>query len=151
MDLSKSYSNKGECGEIIQQLEQTGTIRYIYGSILINVSNRIISNTMSNVVIYGSHLQIVTDRAIHDELKERHLELFPPAIVVTPDVLALHHTPRYSNYLQHIHFKSPNTVWYILPLGSYGAIDGYHCNGIRYGLERGDYISLPQIKPLTGE
>ena len=106
---------------------------------------------MSKVVLYGLHLQIVTDRERHDALKDLQISAFPESIIVTPAVLQLYHAKQEIQYLDNIHHKSPNAVWYILPLGSYGAHEGYHCNGVRYGTERGDYVSLPQIKLITGE
>ena len=106
---------------------------------------------MDSHVIYSGHLQIIADRERHKQLKAIQLVTYPTSIIVTPAVLQLHHGIDHSLYLDNIKHVSPNAVWYMLPAGTYGAEDGYHCNGIRYGIELSDYVSLVQIKSITGE
>ncbi len=107
---------------------------------------------MNTCIIYNSHLQIVTDRERHEGgLKKIQLATYPTSIIVTPAVLQQHHEKAYVNYMDTIKHVNPNAVWYLLPAGTYGAVDGYHCNGIRYGTNLSDYVSLIQIKQIIGE
>jgi len=106
---------------------------------------------MDNHIIYNSHLQIVTDRERHEQLKAVQLIVYPTSIIVTPAVLQLHHKQAYISYMDQIRSTSPNAVWYLLPVGTHGAPEGYHCNGVRYGIELSDYVSFVNIKPITGE
>ena len=106
---------------------------------------------MNTHIIYSGHLQIVADRLHHERLKEVQLETYPTSVIVTPAVLQLHHDQDFIQYMDKIRQESPDAVWYLLPVGTHGALEGYHCNGIRYGMLPSDYISLPQVKPLTGE
>lgn len=105
----------------------------------------------TTAVIHGGHLQIVCGLQQHNELLKVQSELFPDSLIVTPAVLQLFHNAYYTRYMDRIKHVSYNAVWYILPLHTYGAIEGSQCNGIRYGTQPCDYISLPQIKPFTGE
>lgn len=91
------------------------------------------------------------DRERHEHLKRAQLELYPTSIIVTPAVLQLHHKQAYISYMDTIKHVSPNAIWYLLPIGSYGAPDGYHCNGVRYGTALSDYVSFINIKSITGE
>ena len=106
---------------------------------------------MDTNVIYGDHLQIVKDREAHERLKAVQLIMYPKSIIVTPAVLQLYHADDHTQYLDQIKYSSPNAVWYILPEGDCGAGKGYHCNGIRYGSEGSEYVSLTRIKSITGE
>ena len=103
--------------------------------------------TQPTPVIYQGHLQIVSDLAVHNKLKEIHLEEFPTAILIAPDVMKLlHDDTDYRDYIQRIHNNHTNGVYYMLPAGTYGASKGYHCNGIRFGSHPSDYISLVNFK-----
>lgn len=106
---------------------------------------------MDTAIIYGSHLQIVQDRERHEHLKQVQLIVYPVSIIVTPAVLQLHHQQQYISYMDQIRYSSPNAVWYLLPAGTHGAEEGYHCNGIRYGADPSDYVSLVRVKSITGE
>lgn len=106
---------------------------------------------MSHVVLYGSHLQIVEDRERHEQLMLIQMKTYPTSIIVTPAVLQLYHNQAYIEYMDQIRETSPNAVWYLLPEGTYGAEEGYHCNGIRYGAEPSDYVSMVRVKSITGE
>jgi len=106
---------------------------------------------MDNHIIYNSHLQIVADRERHEGLKAVQLIVYPTSIIVTPAVLQLHHGIDHTSYLDNIKHVSPNAVWYILPAGTHGASIGYHCNGVRYGTALSDYVSLVNVKQITGE
>ena len=104
---------------------------------------------MNLYIVYDGHLQIVADRKRHEQLKAVQLDIFPTSIIVTPAVLQLHHNIASLSYLEQIKHSSPNAVWYLLPAGTHGAEDGYHCNGIRYGTEPSDYVSLARIKSIN--
>jgi len=114
-------------------------------------TGRFYAGTKDTCILYGSHLQIVADRERHEQLKKAQLITYPSSIIVTPAVLQLHHKQAYINYMDTIRHVSINAVWYLLPAGTYGAPDGYHCNGVRYGIELSDYVSFVNIKSITGE
>jgi len=102
---------------------------------------------MNNVALYGSHLQIVHDIEKHNTLKAVQMGIFPTSIIITPDVLKLLHTDIGDrDYIQTIHNNHLDGIFYLLPAGTYGAPEGYHCNGIRYSAYPSDYISLTHIK-----
>ena len=106
---------------------------------------------MDSHIIYRGHLQIVQDRERHEQLKAVQLDTYPTSVIVTPAVLQLHHDKAYIDHMDNIRNVSQDAVWYLLPASTHGAPDGYHCNGVRYGIQLSDYVSLVQIKSLTGE
>jgi len=105
---------------------------------------------MDTHVIYDNHLQIVANRKYHELLKATQKIEYPPSKIVTPAVLQLFHDKAMVAYIDRIRSNHADAVCYILESGTYGAQEGYHCNGIRFGELPQDYVSLPQIK-LTGE
>ena len=72
---------------------------------------------------------------------------FPRTKLVTAEYLLRFHIDMNIRMTIHdYHEKFIPVLFYILDEGQYGAMPGQCCNGIRYGLEAHEYVSLPQIE-----
>ena len=84
----------------------------------------------------------------YKELVTVQFEEFPDSIIVSKMNLLDYHRGE-DDRTQYNIIKNSNDdlVFYYLPPGTYGAADDVCCNGIRYGMQGGEYISLSHISP----
>lgn len=72
---------------------------------------------------------------------------YPLTTLVTPEYLLKFHIDMNIRLIIHdYHEQFIPVLFYILDEGQYGALAGKCCNGIRYGSEAHEYVSLPQIE-----
>lgn len=95
-------------------------------------------------VVHNGHLQIVDDLTEHNELMAQQLDVWPDSIIITPELLKKLQPDDIHNIIDRVMEDSPNAVCYLLPEGK-ATTTGRRCNGIRYGAEPYEYISLSQI------
>jgi len=81
------------------------------------------------------------------ELLEIQNAQYPETIWVSPEQLMEAHKDDEFTHTILLQWDITPAIWYYLPAGTYGALPGMCCNGIRYGTD-GDYTSLPHIEPL---